>query len=642
MSALAAVFLRDGAKVEPARLAGLSEALRPFGRASAERSDGAAGLVRRSCGASASPEDPPGRQPDGIGGGRLLLFDGRLHHRGELAGALGLPPREAGGLADGALFARAWARWDEAAPLHADGHFSFVVWDPARRVLTAGCSPLRSPPLHFSVDRRRAIVATAPRAVFAWDGAPPRIDDARLAGALMGGYGDPRLTYHRGVSSLCPGELLTVTVRNDRIRRYYDLGERVRPMRRTTAADALDGTRCLLERAVADAVRGAEPPAVMLSGGLDSPTLAATALERLAATSGTPRLISFTGVPEPGWDGRAPRRMTGDERGPVTALARMYPALDARFVDAAGLGADHLLERVVALAELPPRNVGNLPWIHECRRLARAAGRRTMLSGDSGNITLGWEGPPLRALLHARRPRALLREAVHSPGRLFRAVGKRVARRADLSRLPRYPYGAIHPDYARQAGVDERASGDRRGGPWPRGAASSTEARILALSNPLRDRDGRSIRMAMQVIHGVGIRSPLLDRRLVEWCLGLPDEEYLYRGRRRALVGRLMRGRLPPEVTRAPPGRQAADWHLKTSRILPRIREEIRQWRGDPAVACRLDLDRLLRAVDTWPARTPLSRRDHPDYGIVAFGLGRALAAGRFIRHVERGYGVAP
>ena len=638
MSALAAVLLRDGSEVEPARLAGLSEALRPFGRTSAERSDGAAGLVRRSRGVSASPEDPPARQPVGIGGGRLLLFDGRLHHRGELAGALGLPAREADGLADGALFARAWARWDEAAPLRADGHFSFVVWEPARRVLTAGCSALRAPPLCFSVDRRRAIVATAPRAVFAWDGASPRIDDARLAGALVGVYGDPRLTYHRGVSSLCPGELLTVTVRTDRIRRYYDLGERVRAMRRTTAADALDGARSLLERAVADAVRGAEPPAVMLSGGLDSPAVAVTALEHLAATSGTPPLISFTGVPEPGWDGRVLRRMAGDERGPVTALARMYPALDARFVDAAGLGADHLLDRVVALAELPPRNVLNLPWIHECRRLALAAGRRTMLSGDSGNITLSWEGPPLRALLHARRPRAVLREIVRSPGRLVRAVGRRVAGRADL---PRYPYGAIHPGYARQAGVDERAP-ERRDGPWPRGAASSTEARILALSNPLRDRDGRSIRMAMQVIHGVAIRSPLLDRRLVEWCLGLPDEEYLYRGRRRALVKRLMRGRLPPEVMRAPPGRQAADWHLKTSRILPRIREEIRQWRGDPAVACRLDLDRLLRAVDTWPVRTPLSYRDHPDYGIVACGLGRALAAGRFIRHVEHGDGVAP
>ena len=355
-----------------------------------------------------------------------------------------------------------------------------------------------------------------------------------------------------------------------------------------------------------------------------------------------PRLkgISVAGVPEPGWDGRAPRGTMGDESGPVRALARMYPALDARFVDAAGASAGHLMDRVIALAELPPRNVASLPWIHECQRLAHAAGRRTMLSGDSGNITLSWEGPPLSALLRTRRLRAVLRETACSPVRLLRAVGKRVAKRADVSRIPRYPYGAIHPGYVRHARVDERAS-ERRDGPWPRGAASSPEARILALSNPLRYRDGRSIRMAMQVIHGIAIRSPLLDRRLVEWCLGLPDEQYLYRGRRRVLIRRLMRGRLPPEVMQAPPGRQAADWHLRTSRSLPRIREEIRQWRSDPAVACRLDLDRLSRAVDTWPERTPLSHRDHPDYGIVAGGLERTLAVGRFIRYVEHGYGVA-
>ena len=62
----------------------------------------------------------------------------------------------------------------------------------------------------------------------------------------------------------------------------------------------------------------------------------------------------------------------------------------------------------------------------------------------------------------------------------------------------------------------------------------------------------------------------------------------------------------------------------------------LERWRDDPAVAGRLDLDRLLRAVDTWPERTPLSARDHPDWLLLRF-LPRALNAGRFIKWVEGG-----
>ena len=97
-----------------------------------------------------------------------------------------------------------------------------------------------------------------------------------------------------------------------------------------------------------------------------------------------------------------------------------------------------------------------------------------------------------------------------------------------------------------------------------------------------------------------------------------------------------LQDRLPAEILDGPKGLQAADWHLRITRRLPEIRMTLERWRDDPAVAGRLDLDRLLRALDTWPARTPLSARDHPDWLLLRF-LPRALNAGRFIKWVEGG-----
>ena len=158
----------------------------------------------------------------------------------------------------------------------------------------------------------------------------------------------------------------------------------------------------------------------------------------------------------------------------------------------------------------------------------------------------------------------------------------------------------------------------------------------------MRQSDGRALKRALATLHGVALREPLTDRRLVEWCLGLPGEAFFALGRPRLLARRVLRGRAPRALFSAPRGLQAADWHLRLTRALPGIRALLDDWRGDPEVAERIDLDRLSRLLDTWPARTPLSVRDHPEFPLAKVGLEHALAIGTFIRWVGRGYEKPP
>ena len=643
MSALAAVFCRDGGTPAPDGLARMSDALRGFGTRGVARCVGAAGLIRRVP-ESFTPEDASDRGMAEVGDGRLLLFDGFLDHRRDLVGALGLAPHEARDWPDSALFACAWRRWGEDSGLRVEGDFTVLAWDSGRRTLTVLCSPLRPPPLFFSIDRRRAVVASAPCAIFAWGDLPRRLNDPYLASGLILDYGDTRASYYEHVQSLRPGEALTVTPDAHRIRRYYALAERVEPVRLPADPDYVEAAGELLRRAVDSALRATETPSVSLSGGLDSPTVAVTALELLAGKPGRAPLLSFTAVPEPGWDGRVPGGWIGDEGPLVRKLGERYPALDARFVDAAGLDTDHLQMRMIERAELPVRNPGNMHWTHECRRSSRAAGRRTMLTGLSGNATLSFAGfARLASLSCSGRWPTLLREALALPHGRFgpaRPLLKHIVprllpgwavRRTSAAHWRRH--SAIHPEFARRMRVDERAR-EHRFDAYVPGARSCLEAQIRMVSNPIRQGHGRSARLALRSLHDVADRDPLGDRRLVEWCLGLPEEQYLHRGQSRRLVRRLMRDRLPAEILSARAGLQAADWHLRLGRRLPRLRSTFEAWRRDPEIAGRLDLGRLLRILDTLPATTPLSPADHPDHQVAQVGIDRALATGRFIRWV--------
>ena len=673
MTVLAAVFHRDGRPVERHRLAAVADALRlaaarpdpsaevregPAPRAEELWRDGPAGLVGLAE-ANFAVGNALDDQPVSAGGS-LVLFDGLLAYRRNLIDALGLEPRQAARQADSALFARAWERWGEDAASRVEGFFAAVVWAPRRRVLTAVCSPVDAPPLYYAVDRRRVVVATAPRAIFAQGDLARRVDDAVLASHMINDPGDGRATCYRDVNSLLPGELLTVSPKAARVRRHYDLAERARPVRLATDADYVDAAGELLRGAVGNALRATARPALALSGGLDSSALAVVALDILASRGDTERLVTITLMPEPLVEVRdgplhadAPgyelSRRTGEEIDRrVRALAAMHPALDIRFVNGGTMDFEDALLRLVELSELPLRSARQAQSI-ALGHYAAQAGTPVVLSGHGGNYMFSYDGlTRLATLLLAGRLPTLLRESAGGP------PGRRLGRYAPLlhfgiyRHLPRRAHGAIrrltdgwrgwpdysaiHPDYARTHRVDERA---RASGydPYTRGQASVRHALLTCWERYRRRHWFRAGQRALTTVSGIQVRSPYLCRRLIEWCVGLPDDQFLRDGQDRRLMRRLMEGRLPSDILTV---RAKAQWGWHPQE-LPAIRATLERWRGDPDIAERVDLERLLRLVDASPATTPITRRNYSDRKLVLHGVDHALAVGRFIRWVEGG-----
>ena len=66
---------------------------------------------------------------------------------------------------------------------------------------------------------------------------------------------------------------------------------------------------------------------------------------------------------------------------------------------------------------------------------------------------------------------------------------------------------------------------------------------------------------------GIDIRTPAFDRRVVEFCIGIPEDQYLRKGCDRWLIRRAMKGRLPDVVLyKRKYGVQAADWYPRLTR----------------------------------------------------------------------------
>jgi asparagine synthase (glutamine-hydrolysing) len=129
---------------------------------------------------------------------------------------------------------------------------------------------------------------------------------------------------------------------------------------------------------------------------------------------------------------------------------------------------------------------------------------------------------------------------------------------------------------------------------------------------------------------GIDRRDPLADKRLVEYCLGIPTDEFIANGLPRALARRAFSDRLPPAIANARKrGYQGADWHERLTAARGEVAAELDRLAACAPAAKALDIDRLKRLVENWP-KSGWEREDVMKPYRLA--LLRGISAGHFLR----------
>ena len=138
---------------------------------------------------------------------------------------------------------------------------------------------------------------------------------------------------------------------------------------------------------------------------------------------------------------------------------------------------------------------------------------------------------------------------------------------------------------------------------------------------------------AHRAFHGVETRDPTADIDVVAYCFGVPPGQYLVEDVDRSLIRRAMWGLLPEIVlTNRLIGLQSADWFEKLDGRREEFRAEIAEIATSPLARKAIDLDRLERALQTWPSEGWHRNRIIEEYHLA---LTRGIAGGRFLRWIE-------
>ncbi|MFC3285483.1 asparagine synthetase B family protein [Litchfieldella rifensis] len=642
MSAIAGIIRSDGRPVDRTTLERMQTLLTPYGQdAQNHWYQGSATLLRTLL--RTTPEDRLDHQPlVDAASGITLVFDGRLDNRDEIARALDLPAAETALMADSDLVLRACLRWDTQAAEHLLGDFALACWQASRRRLWLARDPLGTRPLFWHQQPGSFAFATMPKALFAIPGITKALCEERLHDYLCLLPMTGPESFFKDIYRVEPGHTLVLEGERVTTHRYHRF-DAEREILLPNDDDYLEAFREQLERAVACRLRAIGPVATHLSSGFDSSTVTAVAARQLAERNAP--LLAYTAVPRKGFSGPVPRGRHADEEPGARALAARFANIEHILIRTDGTSPIDSLREDTETMDRAPFNPCNMVWVNAIRADAARRGAKVLLSATMGNMTISYDGAPyLPALLGRgewltwwRENRALNRRlkvrwrrllkyslAAYTPVALWTAFERYRGRDWDLT-----AHSAIHPAFMARMRTRERAKKagwDLSYRPW----ADGRRMRIAGLNRF----DNGDYYSAVNP-WGLELRDPTADRYLIEFCLAVPDSQYLREGQSRWLLRRLMGDVLPAEILHARTrGLQAADWYEDTGQALPRLREELAQLMAHGNAGDYLDLEALGQALEEWPDSGWGSLEIEKTYRLK---LLRGLSVGAFIRYADEG-----
>lgn len=570
-----------------------------------------------------TPEDRYERQPSLHGDGRFVLaVDGFLANRGELTGAL--PPIAGDALPDSAIVAAALLRWGDDALDRLHGDFALAWWDRADRRLLLACDRVGGRPLFYHAAEGRLVWANLVASLFVHPSVPRVLDADMVARAVLPHAPDLERTCFQGVRQLLPGHKLVWTPTGMQVSRYWRL-DPSRRIRLRRDEDYVEAARELLDKVVGEALRAEGPLLAMLSGGLDSSGVAATAARLIAPGP----LHTVTLRPDPA--GALPPCSPGafqDEWSHAQAVAALHPNMIAHDEAARLEPIEDLLRAHMALNGRPPVHLMAATWMDGVWRVSRTLGAKVVLGGLSGNATLSASARPrmLRPAL-ADLPAAVMDALWDSRGGRWRVSLKRLLRTLPPDGPAWMTNTALRPEISGRIGIKaiQRAfmTGDSEA-PWrQRGRMRLMERTWM----------GRTMIAPLRLRRGAELRDPLGDVRFMEFCLAIPPDQFTRSGRDRFLARRVLADRLPPQVAREQrKGRQGAEWFDWLTQSRPWLAAELDRIEASSLGRELIDTPRLRAILDDWPAD---AAEAEPHYHRLANILGRGVGLGNYIRWAE-------
>jgi asparagine synthase (glutamine-hydrolysing) len=255
--------------------------------------DGHAGLGHASL--KTTEESEHERQPFTLDGRIWIVADARVDARRELIAKLKTKGHEnlSPNATDAELILLAYLVWGEDCVEHLLGDFAFGIWDGPQQRLFCVRDHLGVKPFFYAHLGQKLVFSSSLDCIRQHPAVSDRLNDLAIADFLLFDLNqDLATTSFADIQRVPPAHTATWSSSGLQLLRYWTLPID-EPLYFRNTDDYVDRFKELLDQAVNDRLR-TKKVGVMMSGGLDSPTLAATAWRILRGRSADCEVLAST------------------------------------------------------------------------------------------------------------------------------------------------------------------------------------------------------------------------------------------------------------------------------------------------------------------------------------------------------------
>jgi asparagine synthase (glutamine-hydrolysing) len=473
------------------------------------------------------------RQPASLDDQLWITADARIDCREELETKLaqkghGAPCRTA---TDSDLILHAYAAWGADCVQQLRGDFAFAIWDARKKLLFCARDHFGVKPFYYSELGEFFLFSNTLDCLRQHPEVSERLNDAAIGDFLLFGFNcDDATTTFCDIRRLPAAHAMTISSEGLRIQRYWSVPTEGR-IRYRRAEEYVEHFQILMQAAVADRTR-VDRAGILLSGGLDSGTVAATARELSGSAGGARDLRGYTVVYE---------SLFRDEEGGYAQETAKFLNIPIQFIP---LDNVQPFERWDDPDLSMPEPVDDpcFAGLFDQHR-AISTGCRVVLTGEGNDGLMHFQmWPYIQDMARNGEWQRLMAETSRYawirpsplPG-IWRRAKNLFGKDATTSECPRW----LAPDFARRLNLQERAK------QWSRPAPVSPPHPVLTKGHASLSSSHWSRMFEVEdagVTHcPVELRHPFLDLRVVNFLLALPPFPLFFEKRllREAVVGRL-------------------------------------------------------------------------------------------------------
>lgn len=548
--------------------------------------------------------------------GLALTADAIIDNREELFYIFNISKEESKSVTDSELILMAYKKWGYDSPKYLVGDFAFSIWDERNRELFCARDHVGARTFYYFYLENVFCFCTVIKPLFVCNENNISLNERWITDFLaLDGIQhefECNETIYKGIFQLPPSCSMIINNKGIKINKYWNPIKNVQPLRFNTDEEYEKAFIKVFAEAVNCRLRSTSEVGIMLSGGLDSGSIACMAAKSLSKYD--KRLKGFCSIPIESYKNNKSKYYVPNESKYIEALKIKSDNIDVCYCTCDGKNSVTNIDVFINMFEQPYKIVQTLYWYNDIVEKASQSGCKVLLNGQFGNSTISDGEFMVHALTLYRNFKftTLFKEikAFSNLKKIPSSTVNKVLLKAILpykfrkriknilnKNFDRFGRVPVNPNLIKKWNVAQRFD-EKFYNQLTERFLDYYESQEYTV-DPLAFSHIGAIETKIALANGIIIRDPSKDKRVIEFCLSLPSDQFVRNGQERYLIRRSMKGILPDKIrlnvsTR---GLQSADWIQRLQPMWKFVSSELESILEHEEINQYIDCDKLEKGL---------------------------------------------